>query len=115
MAFTKDQMAAITRMMEAYIAAVRPAEEIRHQLDLGWRLDRQSVYIFTIRPDWQDPSIIRHHDFAKATWVKSKGHWEIFWQRANGNWTTYQALPSVGNLQLFLEEVERNPHFCFDA
>ncbi|WP_442399063.1 DUF3024 domain-containing protein [Marinomonas spartinae] len=29
---------------------------IRNQLDLGWRLENQSVYIYETRPVWNNPS-----------------------------------------------------------
>jgi hypothetical protein len=113
MAFTPQQLAEITAMMDAHIAAHRPPENIRPQLDLGWRHEGQSVYLFEIRPQWNNKSIIRQEDFAKATWVAAKKQWNVFWMRANGKWFRYEPLEWTGNLQRFLVEVEKDPHHCF--
>lgn len=57
-------------MKDEYIEEHRPPEEIRSKLDIDWRLEDQSVYLFGIRPDWRNPEVIRQLDYAKATWVR---------------------------------------------
>jgi hypothetical protein len=64
----------------------RPPEEIRPQLDIGWRIERQSVFIYEIRPAWNNPSEIRHYDFAKATYVKMGNYWKVYWLRQDMKW-----------------------------
>ncbi|OLY90758.1 DUF3024 domain-containing protein [Cnuella takakiae] len=113
MAFTSEQIDSITTLMDVYIAARRPPEHMRAQLDLGWRFDGLSLFIFEIRPQWNDHSVILHHDFAKATWVESKKQWNIYWHRASGKWQVYEPLQWAGNLQRFLLEVTKDPHHCF--
>ncbi len=113
MALSAEQTGSIKLMMDQFIEEQRPPEETRLKLDLGWRMEQQSVFIFEIRPDWQDNSITRHHDVAKATWVNTQKHWNIFWLRSNNQWTSYPPLPNVGNLQRFLIEVEKDPSHCF--
>ena len=113
MAFTEQQLSEITAMMDHYIAEHRPPEHIRPQLDIGWRRDKQSVFLFEIRPQWNDKSVTRHDDFAKATWVETKKQWNIFWMRASGRWFRYEPLEWAGNLQRFLLEVEKDPYGCF--
>lgn len=113
MAFTPVQLQEITTMMDQYIAEHRPPEHIRPQLDLGWRLEKQSVLLFEIRPQWNDASITRHYDYAKATWVQSQKRWTIFWLRASLKWHRYQPLEWTGNLKRFLEEVEKDPYRDF--
>jgi hypothetical protein len=113
MALTESQKLSIQQMMAAYLMEVRPPEHIRPQLDIGWRLEKQSVFLFEIRPQWNDETIIRHHDFAKATWVNTAKEWNIFWLRANGKWQTYDPLPTVVNLKRFLLEVASDPYCCF--
>jgi hypothetical protein len=41
--------------IENYLSYIRPSEEIRDQLDIGYRIEKQSVIIFEVRPDWIDP------------------------------------------------------------
>ncbi|MCY7422447.1 MAG: hypothetical protein LH478_11975, partial [Chitinophagaceae bacterium] len=65
----RQQLEQASVMMENFIAENRPPVEIRNQLDIGWKLDKQSVLLFEIRPDWNDATIFRQHSFAKATWI----------------------------------------------
>ena len=113
MSLTTTQIEAITVMMDEYIEKERPPVEIRKKIDIGWKLERQSVYIFEVRPGINDTGINYLFDYAKATWVKTEKHWKIFWKRASGKWNVYDPLPEAGNLQLFLLEVDKDPHHCF--
>ena len=50
---------------------------------------------------------------AKATYVKSRNIWKIFWQRADLKWHRYQPDPEVKTLEEFLYVVERDEYCCF--
>jgi hypothetical protein len=113
MAFTDKQIEEITSMMDVLIERLRPPENLRHRLDVGWRIERQSVFLYEIRPQWNDPTIIREHDFAKATWVQKEKEWHVYWVRSDLKWYRYEGLESVVNLQRFMIEVEKDPHYCF--
>lgn len=113
MSLTEIQLRSVQEMMDEHIRRVRPPEDIRHMLDMGWRLEKQSIFLFEIRPLWTDETKILHHDYAKATWVERAREWRIYWLRASGKWDRYDPLPSVGNLKRFLMEVEKDPYCCF--
>ena len=113
MPLTPQQFEKVNVMMENFIAENRPPLEIRNQLDIGWKLDKQSVLLFDIRPDWNDETIIRQHPFAKATWVQTRKEWQIFWLRSTLKWQSYAPLQTVVNLKRFLLEVEQDPYGCF--
>lgn len=100
-------------IMETWLEANRPPEHIRPELDIGWRLEGQSLFIYEIRPDWKDASIIRNMDFAKATFVKLGNHWKVYWMRADLKWHPYPHLKIAKSLDRFLKEVDDDPHFCF--
>ena len=91
----------------------RPPEEIRSKLDVSWRLEKQSIFIFEIRPDWLDPDIIKNSDIAKATYVKSYNKWKIYWKRADLKWHSYNPLPYVKEFEKFLNEVSVDSFGCF--
>jgi len=113
MAFSAAQSGQIASMMDDYIERNRPPEHIRPKLDIGWRFDKQTVYVFEIRPQWNNPSVTDHHDIAKATWVEQAKEWRVYWMRGNLKWNRYNPLPSIGNLQRFLIELEKDPSGCF--
>jgi hypothetical protein len=103
----------IIEVMEAFLSRKRPPEHIRPKLDLGYKLEDQSVIIHEIRPRWNDPSIFIYPEVAKATYVKSADHWKVFWRLSNGTWTPFKPKPAVKHLQDFVKLVEEDSHHCF--
>jgi hypothetical protein len=105
----------IIETMENYLSRVRPPVEIRHQLDLGYEIADQSVILNEIRPAWNDPKEIRTYGYAKATYVKSKNNWKVFWKRADDKWHGYKPNPTVRELKDFLDLVDRDQYGCFQG
>ncbi len=103
----------IIETMENYIAKVRPRPKIRHQLDIGYEIKDQSVFLHEIRPKWDDPKIIMTYDFAKATFVKVKNIWKVYWLRSDLKWYAYDPQPTVRHLSDFLKLVNEDKHHCF--
>ena len=113
MALSEFEIKKAGKAAEAFLAIKRPPPDIRKQLDIGYRIENQSIEIFEIRPDWQDESIIRNHSVAKATYVKSQGVWKVFWQRADLKWHSYEPVATVKNIGDFFDTVVDDPHGCF--
>jgi hypothetical protein len=113
MAFELIKKAEIIVIMEAYLSQVRPPEKIRPKLDIGYRIDNQSVFIFEIRPRWDKPSEIRTYDYAKATYINKHDFWKIYWLRSTLKWYLYEPFPIAQNLEEFLEIVEVDAYHCF--
>lgn len=113
MAVTNLQVLDIIEVMESFLERRRPPEHIRPKLDIGYRIDGQSIIIYTIRPLWNDALKIHHSDVAKATFVKAKNHWKVFWLRANLKWFSYDPKPTVKALNDFVKLVEEDKHACF--
>ncbi len=67
MAFTPLQQQEIDDAIMLFLAAKRPPEEIRRELDLKVTVEKRSVIVYEVRPHYQDPSIIRDHGKAMAT------------------------------------------------
>jgi hypothetical protein len=103
----------IIEAMENFITRNRPSENIRHQLDLSYKIEDQSIIIFEIRPRWNKPDEIMECAVAKTTFVKAKNHWKVFWQRADLKWHSYQPKPIVNELKDFIGLVEEDKHHCF--
>ena len=99
--------------MENYIFKERPNPEIRHRLDIGYEIVDQSVILNEIRPFWKNPSEIITIGYAKATFVKDKNVWKIYWKRADQKWHLYKPATSVGQLQDFLKIVDEDKLGCF--
>ena len=103
----------IIEIMENYISGVRPPQEIRQQLDIGYEIENQSIILNEIRPFWNDRNKIMTNGYAKATFVNSKNIWNIYWKRADNKWHLYEHSPSVGQLKEFLKIVDEDKYYCF--
>ena len=91
----------------------RPPPHIRNELDLGYKIEGQSVQIFEVRPDWRDKTIHRETPVAKATFVRAKNHWRVYWMRRDLKWHGYEPNSEVRSLEEFLAVVDQDEHCCF--
>jgi len=98
---------------DRFVQSKRPPENIRDQLDLGYRVENQSVYLFEIRPCWDKPQETMECPVAKATYSRAQEIWKIYWQRSDLKWHRYDPIPEVDQLCDFLELVDEDTHACF--
>jgi hypothetical protein len=113
MAFSELESKRYEKAAKAFIDSRRPPPEIRPQLDLAFRIRGQSIEIFEIRPAWNDPSEKMENSVAKATYVRRKDVWRIFWQRADLAWHRYEPVPEVERVEEFFETVDADGYCCF--
>jgi hypothetical protein len=113
MAIDVFQTLDIIEIMENFIEKKRPPIEIRNQLDIGYKIEDQSIILFEIRPDWDNQEIIKEYPFAKTTFIKKNNNWKVFWMRADLNWHTYSVKPTVKKLNDFTDLVFEDKHQCF--
>ncbi len=103
----------VIEAMENFIARIRPPEHIRPKLDIGYKIEDQSIYVIEIRPEWNNPEIIKEYPVAKSTFVKAKNYWKVFWMRADLKWHSYSPQPTVKTIAAFAKLVEDDKHHCF--
>ena len=96
----------------AYARNLQP-EDIRDKLDIGFRIDGQSVEIFEISPLFLDPDEKMECPVAKATYVRTRRVWKVYWQMRDLKWRGYPAPPEVRSLKKFLELVDEDDLCCF--
>lgn len=113
MALSEFELKRMRKLVGRYVEKHRPEPAMRHNLDLSFRIDNQSFVIFEIRPQWNDPKKRLEQPVAKATFVKSRKLWKLYWMRADLKWHRYPPLPESTSLEHILEEIERDPHACF--
>jgi hypothetical protein len=113
MAFNDLERKRIEKALTAYVALRRPPPEIRPQLDLGWRMDGQSVVLFETRPVFDDATRLIDRPFAKATFNRRQYLWKIFWLRQDLKWHGYTPHLLVKSVEAFLKVVEEDAYGCF--
>jgi hypothetical protein len=114
MAFSELEKKRIEKAVEAFIEKRRPQPHLRSQLDLASRVVGQSIEIFEIRPRWRGaPGETMENPVAKATHVRTRKTWHVFWMRADLKWHAYPPAPIVDTVDAFLALVEQDDHGCF--
>ena len=114
MALSEFELARVQRAMDALMQLRRPPPHVRQKLDVGFRVTGQSVEIFEIRPPWRGPADEKHElAVAKATYVRTRGVWRVFWQRRDLKWHGYEARPEVNSIDEFAGLVAEDVHACF--
>ena len=113
MALNDIELRRCERVLAAFLEKRRPPEHIRDQLDIGYKIDGQSVEIFEIRPDWQDKSKKRNTPVAKATYVRTQNVWKVYWMRRDLKWHAYEPFPETKSFQAFTAVVDRDEYCCF--
>lgn len=113
MALTDLERRRCERDLAKFMERRRPPPDIRPKLDIGYRIAGHSVELFEIRPDWQDPKKTMEHPFAKATFVRTRNLWRVFWMRRDLKWHGYEPNPEVRSLEAFLHVVDRDEYCCF--
>lgn len=110
----KDIISMVEIQLKTFVEAKRSTdEEIRKQLDFGYSWDGQDALLYEIRPQWDNPTVILEHPFAKLRHTKSSNMWKLYWQRASGKWQAYGPKPEAPHLQELLTEIGRDEYSCF--
>lgn len=113
MALSELEIKRTESIVGEFIEKKRPPEEIRDQLDLGYRLKDQTVEIFETRPVYNNPNKKTEMSIAKATYVRTENVWKIYWQRANNKWVSYEPAPEVEFIIDALEVIDKDEYGCF--
>jgi len=113
MTLSEFEQKRIETIVREYVEKRRPPAHMRDKVDLSFRFKARSVEIFEIRPGWDDPSVKIAASVAKATYVKAKRNWKVFWKRADLKWHRYEPVPEVNAIEQFLDVVEKDHDGCF--
>lgn len=98
--------------MDSYLEKTRPPAHIRPELDLGYKIENQSVILFEIRPHFQTNERMEI-GYAKTTYSKTDNIWKVYWHRADGKWHRYEPTPSVNRIEDFMELIDEDKYACF--
>ena len=113
MALSEFELIKCEKALADFMKRRRPPAHIRKELDLGYRIKGQSIEIFEIRPEWDDPDNTYEFPVAKSTFVRTQRVWKIYWQRRDLKWHRYDPDPEVTTVEEFLDIVDRDEYCCF--
>ena len=113
MAFTEAERVAAERLTATFVAKRRPPLEIRHKVDIGYRITGQSIEIFEIRPYFPAANRTIEEPVAKTTFIRRKGVWRVYWMRRDLKWHAYPVKPEVRRLEQFYQLVDEGSSCCF--
>ena len=113
MAISEFEIKRCENELEKFLKEKRPPAYVRAEIDLGYRIDNQSVEIFEVRPHYRDPNKKIESSVAKATYVKSKKIWKVYWMRQDLKWHSYSVAPEVRHIEDFLSLVAEDENGCF--
>lgn len=100
-------------ILRKYIEKNRPPEEIRNQLDIGFKLEGQNIELYDIRPRWDNPEEKLDLPFARIKYIKSTNLFKLYWLRASGKWEAYKPFPEATHLQELLDIIDEDKYYCF--
>lgn len=113
MTFSESERQEHETVLDAFLKRRRPPEQLRDRVDVGYRIEGQSVEIFEIRALWTDAGKTIESPVAKATYVRTQDRWRVYWQPSDRKWHSYEPRPEVDSLAEFLDVVDVDPHACF--
>jgi len=110
---TEIEIRRVEKAVSAFMKKHRPPVEIRDELDLGYRFEKQSLELFELRPRWKHQNEKIEHSVAKARYLRSRNEWWLYWKRADLKWHRYEPEPTVRSVEEFLAVVEKDSYGCF--
>jgi hypothetical protein len=113
MAIDLMQTLDVIEALENYIFRIRPPEETRELFDVTYKIEKQSVIIYEISPYWNNMDKFYETDIAKATFLKTKQQWKVYWKQSSSKWLIYDPMPFVKTIKEFTMLVETDKHHCF--
>lgn len=82
------------------------------KLYIDFRLESQTLFIFEVRPTWNNPESTTETMVAKLRFVKTEKLWKLYWQRQNMKWYFYEN-DANGDLEGLLTVVNQDEYGCF--
>ncbi|KGE72108.1 DUF3024 domain-containing protein [Spirochaeta lutea] len=113
MGFSEFEIKRYQMILDDFMESKRPPVEIRDELDIAYRIENQSVVIFEIRPEFQNPSSKIEIEVAKTTYVRTKNKWKLFWMRRDLKWHSYEPDLFSDSIEEVLSVIDKDENGCF--
>ena len=104
--------ARISKRLQAYCESRVPFH-VRNQLRMSFRITGHDVILFEERPAFRPPHEWRESPVAKFSYVATRKVWRLFCQHSDLRWHEYRRVPSAGDFDVLLKEVDNDPTHIF--
>lgn len=113
MIFTDLELQDIKRCMDLFLSKRRPAENLRHENDLSYRITGHDIDIFELHAsdESKKPKMVEQPSI-KVTYVEDSKQWTLYWMRPNAEWHLYQD-DAVPSFSIAMRIVDRDEFGCF--
>jgi hypothetical protein len=92
----------------------RVPRHVRNKLKLTHKFRGNSVTIYEERAPWrEDMKEWTSHPFAQMRYDEKTGKWSLFCADRNGKWHKYIGLKPSKDIDLMLNEIDRDPTMIF--
>jgi len=112
MAFSEIELKRIEKTVGAFCVARTPLH-IKDQLSVEYSIKGHDVLIYEKRPHWRNPSEVMEEAVAKLKYVRTTNTWQLYWQRANLKWESYEPFPQSKDIGDLLKAVSADRYGCF--
>lgn len=111
MAFTDLEYQAVNKEVQQFVDSIRPPESVRHELDIVYSINDQTIDIGEQRPVWQGkPGETSALPSARIKYIRSLDRWKIYWMRKDMKWHLYSVELTLAEA---LEVIRVDPDCCF--
>lgn len=76
-------------------------------------IEGQNVILYEERPDWRDPDQIMQRPFAKLRYVRTTGHWTLYWMRADLRWHACRPAAPSADLGSLIDVIDEGAYCAF--
>jgi len=85
----------------------------RSQIKVFYEVRGYDVKIIESRPDFMRNYEWTETQIARLKYYPDAFVWQLYWMRASGKWQKYDEFKPTNNLQLVIEEIEKDPCCVF--
>jgi hypothetical protein len=113
MPFSSLETLEIIEAFENFLDPKRPAENLREEIDLDYRIEDSEIIIYEMRPRWHAGKELSEFPIVKISFIKSKNQWRVFWMKSDRKWHASHRYPYVNSVKEFLELIGIHRRFRF--
>ena len=106
----------VSKDVETKLAAYcdnKVPKAIRDKLALSYKIERNSIILYEIRPHYQYKNRKMECHIAKIKFLPIKREWQLYYQDRNSKWHKYWNYAPKKRISTIIKEIDRDPTCIF--